>query len=133
MSITDDEFSVLLIAAQGEYMLPIGRWKPSIEALTAKGLMCKQHINGGSQYLITKAGRAAINDREREETEVFSVASSRVAQAQKQARELVDEAARALANCAKVSSTLTGDTPETSARKWSPLILERALDIINGG
>jgi hypothetical protein len=133
MTITDDEFSVLMIAAQGEYMLPIGRWKPSIESLTQKGLMCCQHINGGPQYTITRAGKAAINEREQTETESFSAASARVAKAQKAARELVEETAKLLVETAKVSSTLTGDTPETSARKWSPLILERALDILNGG
>jgi len=133
MTVTDDEFVVLMIAAKGEYMLPIGHWKPSIEALTQKGLMCSQHINGGPQYLITRAGRDAIHEREQEETVQFANASARVVQAQKQARDLVEVTAKSLAETARASARVTGDTPETAARKWSPLILTRALDILNGG
>lgn len=133
MSITDDEFTCLMIAARGEYMLAIGRWEVSIKSLVAKGLMRSEHIAGGPQYTITKAGRDAITEREQEETRQLTAAGSNMVAAQRTARDLVETVAKALAECAKMSALVTGDTPETSARKWSPLILERALDIINNG
>ena len=58
--LTQDEFTVLLIAAEGESMMPIGRWKEPLLALTERGLMLK---NDGFNYVITALGRKAVTDR----------------------------------------------------------------------
>jgi hypothetical protein len=55
-TLTDDERTVLMIAARGESMIPIGRWKPTILGLAKRGLMLKQDA---FNYTITDAGRAA--------------------------------------------------------------------------
>lgn len=55
--LTQDEFTVLLIAAEGESMIPIGRWKEPLLALTERGLMLK---NDEFNYEITALGRAAV-------------------------------------------------------------------------
>ena len=133
--ITDDEFAVLMIAAQGEYMLAIGRWEKSIIALTAKGMMQKQFLNGGAQYTITDAGRQAITERDREDDKQLGAlieAGSRLGAAQKTAREHVEAAAQSIAAAARAGSA-PGDTPQTAARKWMPAILERALDLLTNG
>ena len=57
--LTQDEFTVLLIAAEGESMMPIGRWKEPLLALTERGLMLK---NDGFNYVITALGRKAVTD-----------------------------------------------------------------------
>jgi FkbM family methyltransferase len=60
---TDDELTVLMIAAQGESMIPIGRWKQPIESLTARGLMrCFDTAN----YGITALGQQAVKQEEKE-------------------------------------------------------------------
>lgn len=38
-TLTDDERTVLMIAAQGNSMMPIARWKPTVENLCSRGLM----------------------------------------------------------------------------------------------
>ena len=44
MSLSNDEMSVLMIAAQGQTMLPIGRWEEPTKSLAAKGFMkCEIH------------------------------------------------------------------------------------------
>lgn len=58
--LTQDEFTVLLIAAEGESMMPIGRWKEPLLALTARELMYK---NDEFNYVITALGRKAIMER----------------------------------------------------------------------
>lgn len=58
--LTQDEFTVLLIAAEGESMMPIGRWKEPLLALTERGLMLK---NDEFNYAITALGRAAVVSR----------------------------------------------------------------------
>lgn len=59
--LTQDEFTVLLIAAEGESMIPIGRWKWSILSLTERGLMRK---NDDVNYAITEEGKNACKDRD---------------------------------------------------------------------
>lgn len=134
-SLTSDEMAVLMIAERGEYMLAIGRWASPVESLTTKGFLKKDIINGGPQYTITEAGRAAIVDRDHEDDKQLGAIieqGSRIGAAQKIARDQAEIAAQALAKAAKAGAVL-GDTPETSARKWMPVIMERALDIINNG
>ena len=131
MSVTDDEFTVLMIAAKGEYMLPIGRWKPSIEALTERGLMVGQHLNGGLQYTITRAGKAAISEREQEENKQIGQLIER-SNSIVVVKKLAEEAAQKLASAAKESQAITGDGPEVALEKWTKAVVERAKDLING-
>ena len=52
--LSQDEFTVLLLAAEGESLAPIGRWKVPILALTERGLMRR---NDEVNYAITDRGR----------------------------------------------------------------------------
>jgi FkbM family methyltransferase len=68
---TDDEMTVLLIAAQGESMIPIGRWEQPILALTERGLMkCNDAVN----YGITAKGREVVKREEKERDGAFAAA-----------------------------------------------------------
>lgn len=60
---TNDEMTVLMIAAQGEAMIPIGRWEKPIRDLTAQGLMRKLD---GVNYVITDEGRRAVKTEEQQ-------------------------------------------------------------------
>lgn len=131
MTITDDEFSVLMIAAQGEYMLPIGRWKPSIESLASKGLMCMQHINGGPQYLITRAGLEAIKEREEDENRKIGSIINRSGLVT-QVRALAEESAQKLAQAAKDSVQITGDSAQVALQEWAKQVIARAKVLIDG-
>ena len=66
--LTDDEFTVLLLADSGESMIPIGRWKAPILSLTTKGFMRK---NDEVNYSITAAGRAARAARDAEDEDAM--------------------------------------------------------------
>lgn len=67
--LSQDEFTVLLIAAEGESMIPIGRWKAPILALTERGLMRK---DDDVNFSITQKGRAAIVERDHEDEAALS-------------------------------------------------------------
>ncbi|MFA5897698.1 MAG: hypothetical protein WC829_01165 [Hyphomicrobium sp.] len=62
--LTDDEFTLLMIADNGESLAPIGRWKQSILALTARGLLQR---NNEVNYGITLAGKEARAARDHED------------------------------------------------------------------
>ena len=57
---TFDEFTILLLAAEGESLAPIGRWKQPILDLAERGLMRKDdEVN----YVITQDGRRACDEQ----------------------------------------------------------------------
>jgi hypothetical protein len=59
--LSDDERVVLMIAAEGSFMIPIGRWRETILALASRGFLRKlDDVN----YVITEAGRAASDAAE---------------------------------------------------------------------
>lgn len=72
--LTQDEFTILLIADGGVSMAPIGRWKASILSLTEKGLM--QRLDDVN-YTITDEGRAAREARDEEDDIAIRGALSR--------------------------------------------------------
>jgi hypothetical protein len=133
MSLTNDEMSVLMIADRDEYMLAIGRWELPVKSLAKRGLLKCETLNGGPQYTITDAGREAMKQGDDDNIRAIIDASYSIGVAQKEIRVGAETTAQMLAKCAKMSAPITGDTPETAARRWSAIILNRALDIINGG
>ena len=66
--LTADEFVVLMLAAEGESMIPIGRWKQPILALTERGLM---QMNDEVNYAITQAGIAAVAERNEDDEQAL--------------------------------------------------------------
>lgn len=56
LDLTNHEFAVLLLADEGESLIPIGIWEKPIKTLTTLGLLKK---NDGANYVITEAGHAA--------------------------------------------------------------------------
>jgi len=54
--LTNHEFAILLLADEGESLIPIGIWEKPIKNLVALGLLKK---NDSVNYVITPEGRAA--------------------------------------------------------------------------
>jgi hypothetical protein len=78
--LTDDEFAVLMIAAQGESMMAIGHWQKPIEHLIELGYLKSR---GGDNFncVITPEGREACKARDREDQVDFMNAAIKVMQA----------------------------------------------------
>lgn len=128
--LTQDEYTCLLIAAQGEYLAPIGRWEKSIQSLTAKGLMFR---GDAVNYGITQEGRSAVAAAERDDDRALTEVLQKVqgaAQTQKTIQDFAEQAAHLLADGAKASSAITGDLPAVAATNWSVVILKRALELL---
>lgn len=71
--LTNHEFAVLLLADDGESLIPIGIWEKPIKTLEALGLLKK---NDGANYVITAEGHAArIARDENDETEMQRILS----------------------------------------------------------
>ena len=130
--ITDDEFSVLMIAAEGQYMLAIGRWELPTKSLEKKGMLKCEILAGGPQYTITEVGREAIAAREQAETAELKSLVNRGTTLIGGIRGDAERAAQYLAKAAKASEQVNGDAPEVAAKHWSESILVRALEILRG-
>ena len=71
--LTNHEFAVLLLADDGESLIPIGIWEKPIKTLASLGLLKKQD---GANYVITAEGHAArIARDENDETEMQRILS----------------------------------------------------------
>jgi hypothetical protein len=135
--LTPDEKTVLLIAARGEPMIPIGRWKGPTEALIARGyLVPKSHPGDPTGYFnnyITLEGRQAYSEIEKEDDESLGrliTASTVTGHEQKKARAHAEQIAVQLVDLAEASSKVTGDSKVHALREWAKVILERALEMM---
>jgi len=130
--ISDDEFSVLLIAKQGQSMIPIGRWKSPVLNLAQKGLLqCVDSVN----YIITPQGEAICDERDRDDDSQFRKileSSNKIANARTQAQQSVEQAALHLSFAAKASALATGRHTDEELKQWLKVAYERALELLNG-
>lgn len=133
IDLTDDERTVLMIAAEGESMMAIARWEKPVESLIQKGLMRR-----GDKFnnFITQAGRIALGAAfpgtvygDEAYRQILETAA-KVRNAQTQAAQSAEQVAQHLVIAAKASHAVTGDSLEHSAREWSRIALERALELL---
>lgn len=135
--LTPDEKTVLLIAAQGEPMMPIGRWKAPTESLVKKGFMKPRphpgDPTGHFNHHITPIGQLAVYETEKEddrELRSLITHSTVIGHEQKKARAHAEQIAVQLVDLAEASSAVTGDNKVEVLRQWARVILERALEIM---
>lgn len=129
MNLSDDEFTVLLIAAEGQSMMPIGRWQAPVEALTERGLLAGDKFN----RRITAFGLQALKDRDKQDDKAYTQIlelGTQVANGRQQYQQFMEQAAQALANAAKAAHTTTGDSPQHAIEQSLPVLRTRALELI---
>lgn len=128
IELNEDEKTVLMIADQGEYLAPIGRWQKPIERLTSLGLM---HQLDSVNFVITANGRTALRQEEARDDKVLAGLFTQAQAVQSNIQDFAEQAANLLASAAEASSRVTGDTPAAAIHKWSDVIKRRAVDILN--
>lgn len=126
--LTQDEHTCLLIASEGEYLAAIGRWEGPVDALVARGLM-QRHDRFNNT--ITPAGREVLKAREARDASALAGAISEMASVQANIQAFAEQAAQLLAQAARASSVVTGDRPLDAAKKWSDVILRRAVELLS--
>ena len=138
--LTDDEATVLQIAAQGMTIGAIGRWAGAVESLLTRGLL-KDMSGDKFNCVITDAGRSAMDGQEAEDDRALGKAVDRAlgkavdrmretAIAQRSIQEMAEQCAQVLVKVAEASSVVTGDAKDIAAKNWSKLILDRALSLL---
>lgn len=137
MNLTPDETTILLIAAKGEPMMPIGRWAEPTKSLIAKGLL-KPHKHAGDptghfNNYITPQGTAAVEDLDKQEDQALADVinlSRGVTHAQNKAAASAEQIAVQLVDLTELSVRVTGDAKIEALRNWARVILERALEMM---
>jgi hypothetical protein len=81
MNLSDDEFTILMIAAQGESLMAIAHWKAPVESLIQKGYL---QSRGGDNFncVITELGRVACQTRDQNDQDAFAASVMRFRQEQ---------------------------------------------------
>ena len=127
--LTQDELTVLMIAAEGESMMPIGRWEDPVNNLVARGYLKR---NDKFNNYITTEGRKALNRDEIETTKARIETTNQIVDGREKARRLAEKIAGQLVDLANLSNKVTGDNQIEALERWSRLILTRALELLNG-
>ncbi len=125
--LTNDEWTILLIAKQGQYLAPIGRWEKPVKSLAEKGLL--QRLDSVN-YAITPKGSEFADKQEDDELRGFLEAGIKARNGHEQARQSIEQAALHLSLAARASAA-TGDSPEVAAKRWSVVVLDRALELLD--
>lgn len=132
--LSQDELTVLLIAAKGEPMIPIGRWKAPTESLIRRGYI-KPHGHPGDptghfNNYITAEGQLAAERADDDSIRQMITVSTSITHEQKKARAAAEQIAVQLVDLAEASSKITGDDRVAALEKWSRQILTRALEMM---
>jgi hypothetical protein len=125
--LTNDELAVLLIAAEGESMMPIGRWEAPVASLLAKGYL---HAHDKFNNVITEAGRKACGKAEDDNARALITANNAVVDARQKAAARAEELAVLLAELATYSNSVTGDGKVKALREWGRIVMARALELL---
>jgi hypothetical protein len=135
--LTDDEYTVLTIAAAGQPMMPIGRWKKSAESLVAKGYLqgtpSPQDPQGMFNLRITALGTKASEEAEKVQDDLLRqvlTTSNHIGHLQKKARAAAEQIAVQLVDLASLSEQATGEDKKTALERWARIILTRSLEMI---
>jgi hypothetical protein len=134
--LTDDEVTVLLIAAHGESMMAIGRWEPAVESLVRKGFM--RQMDRFNNF-ITPAGKAAIEAADKEDEAAVEQAlratvrkAHLIAPLQNKMQGEVEAAAQALVQAAHAAHAATGDLMGVAIDKIAAIAVRRAKEMTDG-
>lgn len=125
-SLTDDEYTVLLIAKRDDSLLPIGRWQKPVMDLYARGFL---RMTRPGNYGITDVGLQVLAGRESDDDRAFANVISQVPAApsvQKDFRGDQEQAAHFLADWSK-DIALVSNKPVTNICLQ---IYQRALELL---
>ena len=124
--LTDDERTVLMIAAEGQSMMPIGRWEAPVEHLVEIGFL-ERHDKWNN--LITTAGKQAL---EQVNDDIDTVAAKALITRHNAGvvyRERGEALAKQLVEMVRAAA-VTGDSSRTALNKCLQAIKDRALNLL---
>jgi hypothetical protein len=125
--LSDDEFTVLSIAAEGESMMPLGRWEQPVEHLVELGFL-EQHDKFNNT--ITSAGKIALREHKDDVDTAMGVALIKANNLRVAYREYGDGLAGKLAEMAKKVAEATGEEPVTALQKCVAAVRDRAVELL---
>jgi len=126
--LTDDEATVLQIAAQQGTIGAVGRWEAPVKSLVKRGLL--QDMTGDFfNCQITEAGKSASAESEAELDRALG-RMRKMAIAQKQCQDEAEQCARVLCHMAMTCHTIKGDDKAFAAEQWGRVIIDRAKELL---
>lgn len=124
--LSDDEWTCLMIAAEGASMMAVGRWEASVDSLVAKGLMQR---NDKFNNFITPAGREAAKQHEAKTDDASLRIGVEVHNTRVRAKQILEEAAAKLAEAAQLGQRVSGGEIDTHIAQAAREIIKRAQEL----
>lgn len=132
--LSQDELTVLLIANEGDRMMPIGRWGAPSRSLLARGYLqpnpSPQDPTGNFNLTITAIGRQAVTKDEDDTARQMIEANNNLVTGKQQARSQAEAIAVQMVDLVELSIKVTGGSRQDALRRWSDMILVRAQELM---
>lgn len=127
--LTEDEHAVLLIAAEGGSIAPIGKWKVPVEALARRGLLRKLD---SMNYVETEAGTKAATELEdshlRDVIHANNRAHAQISAPGNDATQLVEQAAALILRAAQLTAPISGHEVAYAIDQWAMAAASKAKE-----
>jgi len=127
MDLSDDEWTCLMIAAEGASMMAVGRWEASVDSLVTKGFMQR---NDKFNNFITPAGREACRRAREENRRCHAPYWRRGSHTRVRARTVIEEAATKLAEAAQLGQRVQGGHIDGHVEMAAFEIIKRAKELV---
>lgn len=128
--LTQDEHSILLIAAEGGSIAPIGKWKDPVLNLHRRGLLRRLD---DMNYVGTEAGNRAGEELENENLRALIHANNavhnQISKPRDEAMMLVDQAAQLIRKAAEITAPVSGHELGNAIDQWAMAAARKAKEM----
>lgn len=124
-NLTADERAVLEICSQQGCVAEIGRWEAPVLSLERKGYLAGPQFNKGLTDAGRRAAQAMAADEDRQVGKMYE-AAQRVAVAQQEIAQLVEQAAALMATAAIKTHEVRGDSAGFALQQWTKQMVQEA-------
>lgn len=125
--LSDDEYVVLAIAAEGQSMMQVGRWQAPTEHLVELGfLVAHDKFN----CFITPKGRQAAAEHEKKTDDASLRIGVEIHNTRIRTKAILEEAAAKLAEAAQLGQRVSGGEIDTHIAQAAREIIKRAQELV---
>lgn len=127
LNLSDDEYVVLAIAAEGQSMMQVGRWQRPTEHLVELGYLV---ANDKFNCFITPAGRQAAAEHEKKTDDASLRIGVDIHNIRVTAKRVLEEASLKLAEAAQLGQRVAGGDIGSHVEQAAQEIIRRAKEIV---
>ena len=125
MTLTDQEYTVLMICNEGQSIAAIGPWEKPCDNLVESGFL-QRHDK--FNHSITAKGRQALHAYEEKVDLGLVEACNKVAVAKTQAQLSIEECVKQMVIAVRATNLATGESYTDATNRWMQIVYQKVLE-----